>query len=71
MLKNDFMHSNLKVRSACKRLICAINDNPSAFDGIILGEKTMRTERNKEKSIRDIGFIGMAVILFSKILGWH
>lgn len=70
MLKNDLMHSHYKVRSACKKLICAVNDNPSAFDGLEFVKKE-RQDQSKINSFRDIGFFGMAAILFSKLLGWH
>jgi len=69
MLRNDLMHSHFKVRSACKKLIKAVNDNPSAFDG--LEYRPQITMPNKSKSFRDMGLAGMAIILFSKLLGWH
>jgi len=69
MLKNDLMHSHLKVRAACKRLICAVNDNPSAFNGLEF--QPVNRHAVKSKSFHEIGLAGMMVVVLSKILGWH
>jgi len=69
MLKSDYMHTNLKVRSACKRLICAVNDNPSAFDGLEVCP--IKREEKKTTQLRDIGFFSIMILTMSKLMGWH
>lgn len=70
MLKNNTMHNHLKLRAACSKLRCAINDNPDFFASLEIPKSVARPVP-KTKSFHEIGLAGMMVIVLSKMLGWH
>ena len=62
MRKDNLMHSHLKVRSACKRLNCAIEDNPDFFRGLkIPANEVVRRERY---ALRNISIAGILLAFF-------
>lgn len=61
MQKNELTTSHFKVRSACRDLIEAVNDNPHVFDGLEYKEPTISHERQYGKA--RIGQLGILAVL--------
>jgi hypothetical protein len=65
MLKNNLMHNHFKVRSACKKLSTAIDENPEFFKGLKIPPKEVILNDNSK--IRHISFVGILLAFFVKV----
>lgn len=65
MIKDKVLHNHLKVRSACKRLKIAIDQNPEFFKGL----KMPANEARKPRYIpfRSLSVMGILLAFFVKV----
>ena len=63
------MKSHLAVRKACNDAVCAIKENPAAFDNIKY--EPAYIAKHKSNDYKRFGLIGIAVAGLIKYVGLH
>ncbi len=70
--RHEFLRSTRQLKAACKDLVCALNDNPRALDGLDY-EEPQRYEPRRERQVRyaHISIVGLSIAWIIKAIGLH
>lgn len=69
MGKAEMKKSHDNLRAACKDMVCAVRENPSAFDGIRIPTNTnvFDTHDNKQVSAYSVGALGLVIAALIRV----
>lgn len=69
MIKNNLKHSHLKVRSACKKLKIAIDENPDFFKGLKIPDANVSplVANDRHLPFRNVSIAGLLLAFFVKV----
>ena len=65
MIKNNLMHNHFKVRSACKKLSHAIDENPEFFKGLKIEPKEVIV--NDNSPVRNFTIYGLILAFIVRV----